>query len=114
MNRGEYMYVVVANLLGRHKILRINRADANIILMQKQPCKATRKQAFIAHICTVSHMTQLAILHAQNKVETQNLASHKQGCAMNRGEYMYVVVATLLGRRKILRLYLADANIILM
>lgn len=34
MNRGEYMYVVVANFLGRRKILRINRADANIILMQ--------------------------------------------------------------------------------
>ena len=33
---------------------------------------------------------------------------------MNRCEYMYVVVATLLGRRKILRLYLAGANIILM
>ena len=59
-------------------------------------------------------MTQLAILHAQNKVETQNLASHKQGYAMNRGEYMYVVVANLLGRHKILRLNRADANIILM
>ena len=34
MNRGEYMYVVVANFLGRHKILRLYLADANIILMQ--------------------------------------------------------------------------------
>ena len=59
-------------------------------------------------------MTQLAILHAQNKVETQNLASHEQGYAMNRGEYMYVVVANFLGRHKILRLYLAGAKIILM
>ena len=59
-------------------------------------------------------MTQLVILHAQNKVETQILASHEQEYAMNRGEYMYVVVANLLGRHKILRINRADANIILM
>ena len=59
-------------------------------------------------------MNNLVILRGQSKVETQNLASHKQRCAIMLGEYMAVVAAVFLGRRKILRLYRADAIIILM
>ena len=59
-------------------------------------------------------MNNLVILRGQSKVETQNLASHKQGRAIMLGEYMAVVAAVFLGRRKILRLYRADAIIILM
>ena len=59
-------------------------------------------------------MNNLFILRGQSKVETQNLASHKQRCAIMPGEYMAVVAAVFLGRRKILRLYRADAIIALM
>ena len=59
-------------------------------------------------------MTDCAISCGKSKVETQNLASHKQRCAIGLGEYMAVVAAVFLGRRKILRLYWADAIIILM
>ena len=58
-------------------------------------------------------MNNLFILCGQSKVETQNLASHKQRCAIMQGEYMAVVAAVFLGRRKILRLYRADAIIAL-
>ena len=34
------------------------------------------------------------------KVETQNLASHKQECAINRCDYVPVITAVFAGRRK--------------
>ena len=34
-----------------------------------------------------------SVIRRQAKVETQNLASHKQGYAINRGDYMSVIAA---------------------
>ena len=34
-----------------------------------------------------------SVIRNQSKVETQNLASHKQGYAINRGDYMSVIAA---------------------
>ena len=34
-----------------------------------------------------------SVIRRQSKVETQNLASHKQGYAINRGDYMSVIAA---------------------
>ena len=51
-----------------------------------------------------------SVIRDQSKVETQNLASHKQGYAINRVDYMLVIAefiaretqdfASLLGRRR--------------
>ncbi len=50
-----------------------------------------------------------SVILSQTKVETQNLASHKQECAINRCETCLSMLRFLLVRRKILRLYKADA-----
>ena len=50
-----------------------------------------------------------SVILSQTKVETQNFASHKQGCAINRCETCLSMLRFLLVRRKILRLYKADA-----
>jgi len=41
----------------------------------KQPCKATRKQAFIAHICTVSHMTHLYFTRSKQSRDAKSCVS---------------------------------------
>ena len=48
----------------------------------------------------------------QTKVETQNLASHKQKIPMDLHNNMQISPRLLLGRRKILRLYRARATAI--
>ena len=74
-------------LLGRRKILRLYWADA---------IKYIRKnQGYYTH---------------STKVETQNLASHKQGKHLFVSVFIASVYCNgLIGRRKILRLYWADA-----
>ena len=32
-----------------------------------------------------------SVIRGQSKVETQDFASHKQGCPINRGDYMPVI-----------------------
>ena len=44
-------------------------------------------------------------IHRLTKVETQNLASHKEVCDIDSDEGMPKYLHYLLGRRKILRLY---------
>ena len=74
---------------------------------------AIRKQALIELLTLPYTCKQRDIICGQTKVETQNLASHKQGCAINKCEICLSLLSFLLGRRKILRLYWADAIIIL-
>ena len=52
-----------------------------------------------------------SVIRRQAKVETQNLASHKGGCVINLGDKCLLLLRLLLVRRKILRLYWADAVI---
>ena len=74
---------------------------------------AIRKHALIELLTLPYTCKQRDIICGQTKVETQNLASHKQGRAINRCEICLSLPRFLLGRRKILRLYWADAIVIL-
>ena len=52
---------------------------------------AIRKQALIELLTLPYTYEQRDIICGQTKVETQNLASHKQGCAINKCDYMPVI-----------------------
>ena len=54
---------------------------------------AIRKQALIELLTLPYTCKQRDIICGQTKVETQNFASHKQGCAINKCDYMPVNTA---------------------
>ena len=54
---------------------------------------AIRKQALIELLTLPYTCKQRDIICGQTKVETQNLASHKQGCAINRCDYAPAITA---------------------